>query len=94
VDLEVVFLHDQLRPDAVHELGLRDGAVARLDEHHEHVERAPAQLDRALAREQAPLRRYEGIALEAVFGGRVPAHGGLCIHGCSLATARASVNSA
>jgi hypothetical protein len=54
----------------------------------------PPQLDRALAGEQAPLRRHEAIALEAVFGGRGRVHDGQQrIHGASLATARPSVNS-
>jgi hypothetical protein len=72
--LEVVLLDDQLGPHAVHQLGLRDGAVVVLHERDQGVERARTELQRLVAGEQRARARQEAKAIEVVLG-RARRHG-------------------
>jgi hypothetical protein len=56
--LQAVLLDDPARPDAFHERILADHRSACLDQHHQHVERAPAELQRpAIGEELAAVRQ-------------------------------------
>jgi hypothetical protein len=53
--LEIILLHGLSGPPAFHELGLRDQHSAGVDQRHQHIERAAAELDRLAVRRQLAL---------------------------------------
>jgi len=66
IHLEVAFLDHEARPHDVEQFVLGDRAVAPLDERHQHVERAGAELDRLARVRNEPLFRIEFEACETV----------------------------
>jgi hypothetical protein len=57
VGLQVVLLDDPVRPDAVHQRGLADDSPLPLDKRHQHIEAAPAEVDRlTICEELAAMR--------------------------------------
>jgi hypothetical protein len=57
--LQIVFLDDPVGPHARHQRVLADDLAARLDQRHQHIEGAPAELDRlAVSDELAAVRHH------------------------------------
>ena len=50
--LQRVFLDDPVRPDAIHQGVFGDDRASRLDQGHQYVECAPAELDRLAVGEE------------------------------------------
>ena len=71
VRVQAVVLDHATGPDPVHQLLVADDPAAALDERHQHVEGAPADLDRLAAVEQLAAMRNDGEAAETKRARRV-----------------------
>ena len=59
LDVQTVLLDDPVRPDALHQRVFADDSPLRLDKRHQHIEGAPAEMDRPTVGEELAAMRQD-----------------------------------